>query len=128
MQLILPIAIGGAIGAVLRFLISRYIGSVTNTAFPIGTFIINLSGSFIIGFLYTLFEKIISTPEIRAFLLIGLIGSFTTFSTYILETFNLFRDKEFIIGFLNIFLSQICGLLSLFIGIIIARIVLLGKF
>jgi|YNPMSStandDraft_2_1061718.scaffolds.fasta_scaffold00014_50 CrcB protein len=128
MQIIFSIAIGGAIGATLRFLLSRYIGSNFPSIFPIGTFIINMSGSFFIGFFYTIFDKIIATPELRAFLLIGIIGAFTTFSTFVLETFNLFRDGEILQGFLNIFLSQSVGLISLFLGIILARIFMLGKF
>jgi len=128
MQIIFSVAVGGAIGAILRFLLSRFIGSTFSMVFPLGTFIVNMSGSFFIGFLYTIFDKIIATPEIRAFILIGLIGAFTTFSTFVLETFNLFKDGEILQGFLNIFLSQIGGLLSLFLGIIFARILMLGKF
>jgi CrcB protein len=128
MQIIFSVAIGGAIGAILRFLLSRFIGSTFSTVFPLGTFVVNISGSFLIGFFYSIFDKIIATPEIRAFLLIGIIGAFTTFSTFVLETFNLFKDGEILQGFLNIFLSQVGGLISLFLGIVFARILMLGKF
>lgn len=128
MQVIFSIAIGGAIGAILRFLFSRYINNNNATSFPLGTYIVNMIGSFLIGFLYTIFDKIAVRPEIRSFLLIGLIGAFTTFSTFILESFNLFKDNEILLGFLNILFSQIGGFLSLFLGIILARILLLGKF
>lgn len=128
MQIIFSVAIGGAIGAILRFLLSRFIGNTFPSIFPIGTFVVNMSGSFFIGFLFTIFEKIIATPEIRAFFLIGIIGAFTTFSTFALETFNLFKDGEILQGIFNIFFTQIGGLLSLFLGIILARILLLGKF
>ena len=128
MQIIFSVAIGGAIGAILRFLLSRFIGSTFSTVFPLGTFVVNISGSFLIGFFYSIFDKIIATPEIRAFLLIGIIGAFTTFSTFVLETFNLFKDGEILQGFLNIFLSQVGGLISLFLGIVFARILMLGKY
>ncbi len=128
MQIIFSVAIGGAIGAILRFLLSRFIGSTFSTVFPLGTFVVNISGSFLIGFFYSIFDKIIATFEIRAFLLIGIIGAFTTFSTFVLETFNLFKDGEILQGFLNIFLSQVGGLISLFLGIVFARILMLGKF
>lgn len=128
MQVIISIAIGGAIGAILRFLFSRYIANNNATTFPLGTYIVNMIGSFLIGFLYTIFDKITVRPEIRSFLLIGLIGAFTTFSTFILESFNLFKDNEILLGFLNILFSQIGGFLSLFLGIILVRILLLGKF
>lgn len=128
MQVIISIAIGGAIGAILRFLFSRFIGNSIATTFPLGTYIVNMIGSFLIGFLYTIFDKITVRPEIRSFLLIGLIGAFTTFSTFILESFDLFKDNEILLGFLNILFSQIGGFLSLFLGIILARILLLGKF
>ncbi len=127
MQTILSIALGGALGAVLRFLISRFIGSLNISSFPYGTFTVNMIGCFIIGFLYTVFEKTLASTMTRAFFLIGLIGAFTTFSTYILETLNLFRDNEILLGFLNIFLSNLFGFISLILGIILARIMFLGK-
>lgn len=125
MQTIISIALGGAIGAVLRFLLSRFIGNSNMTIFPLGTFIVNIIGCFFIGILYTIFDKILVSSEFRAFLLIGLIGAFTTFSTFVLETFNLFQDKEIFIGLLNVILSNLIGFICLFLGIIIARLLFL---
>ncbi len=124
---ILSIAIGGFIGAILRFLLSRFIGSFDISSFPLGTFIVNSIGCFFIGLLYTIFERISIFPEIRGFLSIGLIGAFTTFSTYMMETVNLFRDKEIFLGILNIFLSNITGIIFIIIGIYVAKLLFLTR-
>jgi CrcB protein len=123
MQIIFSVAIGGAIGAILRFLLSRFIGSTFSTVFPLGTFVVNISGSFLIGFFYSIFDKIIATFEIRAFLLIGIIGAFTTFSTFVLETFNLLRQSEIKYAVLNFVLSNFLGLLFVFIGFTLTKII-----
>ena len=121
------IAIGGSIGALLRFFLSRYIGSINISSFPYGTFIVNSIGCFFIGFFYTIFERISVFTDFKGFLLIGLLGAFTTFSTYILETFNLFQDNEILIGLLNLIISNLVGLLCLVLGIFFARLIFLVR-
>ncbi|MDD5254553.1 MAG: fluoride efflux transporter CrcB [Candidatus Omnitrophica bacterium] len=115
MKLVL-IGIGGAIGAVLRYVVSGLDYRYSNGVFPFSTLVVNLSGSFAIGFLWGLFDEIAVSPNIRMFILIGIIGGFTTFSTFALENFNLLRDGEHGTALLNILLSNLFGVLLVFAG------------
>jgi len=83
---------GGAIGALLRYFISGAVHSFTDSMFPWGTLTVNLIGSFVAGFVWCLSEDIMIAPHIKTFIFIGILGALTTFSTYMLETLNLFRD------------------------------------
>ncbi len=118
------IAIGGGAGAILRYLLNESIYKIYHGMFPLGTFTVNLIGSLVIGFLFALFDKIPISSDIRSFLFAGLIGSFTTFSTYILETVNLIRIEEFKLALLNILLSNTFSLLFGFIGFYTAKVLL----
>ncbi len=118
------IAIGGGAGAILRYLLNESIYKIYHGMFPLGTFTVNLIGSLVIGFLFALFDKIPISSDIRSFLFAGLIGSFTTFSTYILETVNLIRIEEFKLALLNILLSNTFPLLFGFIGFYTAKVLL----
>ena len=118
------IALGGSIGAVLRYNISKFLPVVINTIFPIGTLAVNIIGCFFIGFFYDLFEKIIINIDYKSFMTIGLLGALTTFSTYSIETINLFRDGELKLGVLNVFLSNVLGIMFVVLGIFSSRIML----
>ena len=115
------IAIGGAIGALLRYMISgmtyRYLGG----SFPWGTLSVNLIGAFIIGFLWGLSEITIVSSDFRSFVFIGIIGSFTTFSTYSLETFNLFRDAEIKLVLANVLITNVLGIVLVLFGFIASK-------
>lgn len=124
MQHILVIALGGSLGAVSRYLISKNIYRVFPHLFPLGTLVVNTTGAFIIGFLYSLFENTIVSDDVKAFLTIGFLGAYTTFSTYSLETVNFIRDGEIRLGLLNIFLNNIACLLMVVAGFISARVIL----
>lgn len=116
------IAAGGALGAVLRFAASNGVHQLFGRDFPYGTLSVNVIGSFLIGILYILMaERFNVNPEIRAFVLIGLLGAFTTFSTFSLETFNLIEAGELIKALANIALSVLVCLFATWIGIMIAR-------
>ncbi|HTP40822.1 MAG TPA: fluoride efflux transporter CrcB [Nitrospiria bacterium] len=110
------IALGGAIGTVARYFCSGLDYRWSNGVFPVSTLLINLAGSLAIGFLWGLFERAAVPPNARLFVLIGLLGGFTTFSTFSLESFNLIRDGEWRIALWNVGLSNIVGIALVFVG------------
>jgi CrcB protein len=108
----LILAFGGALGTVLRYLTQGFF-QASSAVFPWGTFAVNAIGSFVIGFLWAFFEQGTSSPNMRLFLFIGLLGGFTTFSSFSLETMNLIRDGEKSLALLNV---VICNTLPLFLA------------
>ena len=119
---ILSIGIGGAFGAIARYLIN--ISPLNNVfaKFPFPTFIINILGSFLIGFfLILLTDKINVGDNLRMAIMIGFLGAFTTFSTFELELFGLVKDRSFISAFAYLFLSVAVGFIGVLAGIWLAR-------
>jgi len=116
------IGCGGFIGAILRYGISGAIQSATKSiSFPYGTLGVNVIGCLFIGLMAYLVEtRSLITPEIRMFLMIGLLGSLTTFSTFGNETFELARDSAFLLAGLNIAAQVIIGLTAVWCGRAIA--------
>ena len=116
------IAAGGAIGAVLRFWMSSGIYGLFGRGFPYGTLAVNVVGSLLMGILYVLLiERLALGAEWRAFLLVGLLGAFTTFSTFSIETLNLLEQADYAKAFANVVLSVVACIAAAFIGITIAR-------
>ena len=116
------VAIGGAVGSVLRYLIQIQSINWFGTSFPYGTLLINIVGSLLIGFLsFALVERIIVSEEVRFAILVGVLGGFTTFSTFSLETLNLFLQGNFISAVGNVLISVALCLFSCFIGLSLAR-------
>jgi len=113
---ILYIGLGGFLGAVMRFLISRFVGNYFSS-FPLGTLLVNVTGSLLLGFIvYSVsFGKNIS-PELRDFMTIGFIGAFTTMSTFAYESFRLAELSEFMYLFFNLFLNVFLCLLAVYVG------------
>ena len=100
---ILAIALGGSIGAVMRYLASTGLYSLVGRAFPYGTLLVNVLGSLLMGFLFVLLvERLAVSVEWRAVVLIGMLGAFTTFSTFSMETLALLEEGEGIKALLNI--------------------------
>ena len=115
MQLIY-IGIGGFLGAVSRFLVAKLINNYF-TSFPLGTLIVNVSGSFILGIIiYSIFNGKDISPEFRDFMTIGFIGAFTTMSTFAYESFRLGELSEYLYFGLNIFLNVFLCLLAVYLG------------
>lgn len=112
------VALGGALGSVARFKLAGWVyQSYAEWTFPVGTFAVNVLGCFAIGFLAALSEESgIISADTRAFLFTGIIGGFTTFSAFGLETFNLLRRGEFLIASSYVALSVLIGLLALWLG------------
>lgn len=120
---LLAIAAGGAIGSVLRFLMSTGVYRLLGRDFPYGTMAVNVVGSFFIGLLFILLvERLSMSPELRAGILVGLIGAFTTFSTFSLETLALLEEGEVLKSLLNVLLSVFLCLGATWIGMIMGRL------
>jgi len=118
---VLFVGLGGFIGAILRFGVTGWIHSHTYTRFPLGTFVVNIAGSFLLGFSMALMDTYIIPAPFRSFLTIGLLGAFTTFSTFTYESMALMQLGSYEKEILNIFLSLLFGLVAVFAGIFIGR-------
>jgi len=124
MTKLLIIGTGGFIGAILRYIISGIFHNIFGEKFPIGTLAVNIIGCFILGFFITLAEgKFIISPQMRSFVAIGLLGAFTTFSTFSFETFALLQYELYISAFLNILISVFVGIFAVWAGIILAKLI-----
>jgi len=110
MEKVLAVAIGGASGAILRYITFLYFDKGHDHYFPWATLFINLVGSFLIGFLWGLFDKIYVSPGIRLFIFVGLLGSFTTFSTFAFEVFNISRNGSMLQGLIYMIGTNIIGI------------------
>jgi fluoride exporter len=118
----LVVGIGGFLGAIARFWLGGYISSRMGARFPYGTFVINISGSYLIGLIVTvLAERSHWSANWRYLIPIGFIGAYTTFSTFELETFQSFRDGELFFAFLNVALSVVVGFIAVWLGVITGR-------
>lgn len=118
----IAIASGGAIGALMRFYATQAITIWLGKGFPYGTLFINVSGSLLMGLLYVvLTERLQISTELRAALLVGVIGAFTTFSTFSMETLKLLQDGALIKAGLNILLSVVLCIGAAWLGVILAR-------
>ncbi|MEO8208374.1 MAG: fluoride efflux transporter CrcB, partial [Chloroflexota bacterium] len=113
---------GGAAGAVSRYVVDGWIATRVTGAFPWGTFVINLSGSVVLGVLFALaIERGALPASIRAPLMIGFLGAYTTFSTLMLESWRLLEDGAVAMALLNAFGSVGLGLVAVFAGLTIGR-------
>lgn len=122
MKALLVIGLGSAIGGICRYLAQVYIGKYTTLTFPVGTLIVNLTGCFFIGILFGLTAKYAwMTMEWRLFLITGICGGYTTFSSFSLESVTLLRQGNYTYFFLYIIGSVALGLLATIAGSAITR-------
>lgn len=118
----LMVGIGGFVGAIARFWLGSYVGGKMGTRFPYGTFVINISGSFLIGFILTILTaKAHLSPNWRYLIPVGFIGAYTTFSTFEFETLRTIQDGQFLIASLNVVLSVMIGFIAVWVGAMAAR-------
>ncbi|MBF0604335.1 MAG: fluoride efflux transporter CrcB [Nitrospirae bacterium] len=119
---ILAVALGGSLGAVGRYLISDAIYAWLGRGFPWGTLFVNVSGSFIMGILFQVFSERYAEHGVwRAALLVGVLGAFTTFSSFSLETLQLIQNGEFRLSLMNIAASVILCLVGIWGGVVLVR-------
>jgi CrcB protein len=117
MQKLLWIAAGGAVGAVLRYVVAGLGQRLGNGSFPLGTMIANVTGCLLIGVLAALFADRLLVREVhRTAVMVGLLGGYTTFSTFGLETFALINDGQFLRAATNVVLSVVLGLAAVWAG------------
>ncbi len=121
---LLLIALGGAFGALARYTLSGLVYGWLGPAFPWGTLVVNLMGCYGLGLLWALSEVVPLPPPTAPLIFVGFFGAFTTFSTYGLESFNLLRDGELLLGLLNLLGSSLAGLLCVALGFLTARLLL----
>lgn len=120
MKNIVYIFIGGGLGSVLRFLISNYTSKLANIQnFPLGTFVVNMIGCFLIGILTSYFIKV--DNYLKFLLITGFCGGFTTFSTFSVENYSLWQNGNYLMLFIYIALSVIVGLGAVFLGLQMAK-------
>ena len=130
----IAIAIGGAMGSVLRFWLSNNIHHRLQSGFPVGTLMVNVVGSFLIGLVFVILQQRFpgdvqgnitanSNELIRGFLVVGLLGGFTTFSTFSLETVHLIQSGSWLKGVSNALISVFICVFSAFAGLQIGRLI-----
>jgi fluoride exporter len=121
---LLLIGAGGFVGAIARYLVDGRVVYYTGTAMPWGTFAINISGSFFVGLMFALVtERAVLPAELRAPVMIGFIGSYTTFSTWTLEAWRMMEDGAWLNATVNLGGSVVVGMIAVVAGVVIGRMI-----
>ena len=119
---ILVIMLGGGLGAVARFVVSTTVNEKVSVNFPYGTLVVNVIGSFIMGFLAMwLVEKLGLNPLLRLAIFVGFLGAFTTFSTFSMETLNLFEEGLAFRAIMNMLVNVILSVLAVWLGVMLGK-------
>ena len=122
MRQLLAIAVGGAVGSLLRFWMSNWVHLVAGRSFPYGTLAVNVLGCLVMGFLFVLFiDRLTDSPVLRAGILIGVLGGFTTFSSFSIETFNLIEQGSWAKAMANMGASLMLCVGATWIGVLLGR-------
>lgn len=117
------VGVGGFAGSIARYALGVYIGSRLGVRFPYGTFVINVSGSFLIGFSLALLARTTASQYWRYLVPIGFIGGYTTFSTFEYETLRAIQDGQPMTGLLNVVLSVAIGFIAVWLGSMLGRVI-----
>ncbi len=123
MEKLILLIISGALGTLSRYAVSSMIGQSFESRFPWGTFVINVLGCFFIGFFAAMSEsRFPLSANMRLFIMVGFLGAFTTFSTFMLETATLIKGEVLILAFANVFASLVVGWLLFRLGMFLATL------
>ncbi|MFI5364240.1 MAG: fluoride efflux transporter CrcB [Candidatus Binatia bacterium] len=115
------VGLGGFVGANARYLLGGWIATRFGTTFPLGTFVINITGSFVLGVIMGLLDAHLLSSTIRLAVAIGFVGAYTTFSTFSYETIRLVENGSMLLATANVFGSVIVGLLATIVGLAAGR-------
>jgi len=116
--------LGGGIGSSARYWLSGFVYRIVSPDFPYGNLLVNVLGCFLIGILMTSFdERFFVAPSLRIFLTIGILGGFTTFSSFSYETISLFRDQEIFLGIVNILTTVVGCLAATYLGTVVGKLI-----
>jgi CrcB protein len=119
---IVAIGIAGSLGALARYGLDGLVARRLASSFPLGTFVVNTSGAFVLGLLMTLMtEQLTTAPWLRSALTIGLLGAYTTFSTLSYETYRLLEDGALGLAAANLLGSAAVGLVAVYLGVVVGR-------
>ena len=122
MRTIVAIGIAGSLGALARYGLDGLVSRRLPSQFPWGTFVVNITGAFVLGFLMTLMTGQLTTaPWLRSALMIGLLGAYTTFSTLSYETYRLLEDGALGLAAANLLGSCAAGLIAVYLGVVAGR-------
>lgn len=119
----LVIGLGGFAGAIVRYVVGSYIGERYGMRFPYGTFVINMTGSFLVGFVVAWLSQTTASMYWRYLIPIGFIGAYTTFSTFEYETLRALQDGQITVGLLNVVLSVVVGFVAVWAGAVLGKVV-----
>jgi len=122
LQTVLLISIGAVIGANLRYFVAQYVARLIPSTFPLGTLIINITASFILGFfLIWTSERVLADPRWRLFIAVGFCATYSTYSSFAYETFALFEKGQMALAALNILGTNVVCLVAVMLGAMLAR-------
>lgn len=120
---VLLVAIGAAVGGVARYLIGGWLASRLGPDFPWGTVFVNVTGSFVIGVVLILVQGGALPAGARPFVAVGILGGYTTFSTYSYETLGLIADGNYGVAVINVFVQLVLGLIGVYLGVVLGRLI-----
>jgi CrcB protein len=122
LQTVLLISIGAIIGANLRYFVAQYVAKLIPSTFPLGTLVINITASFILGFfLIWTSERVLADPRWRLFIAVGFCATYSTYSSFAFETFALFEKGQMALAALNILGTNVVCLIAVMLGAMLAR-------
>ena len=121
MRIIILVGLGSFLGGIFRYLLTQFVQTRILSEFPLGTLLVNITGSFVIGIIFGLAAKFSFGPEWRFFLMTGILGGFTTFSSFSLEIVNLMRSNQLVLAMLYLTGSILLSVPFTFLGLYLSR-------